>query len=310
MGGKQFVVFLMGPTASGKTRAAIDLHQQMGAEIISVDSAMVYRGMNIGTAKPSAAELAAAPHRLIDFLDPANAYSVAGFRNDALTHIDEIFANGKIPLLVGGTMMYFRSLQYGLSDLPKADAVVRAKLETEAAEYGWEAMHKRLGKIDPDSAARIHPNDPQRIQRALEVYEITGRSMTVLCEENKKESMPHRLIKIALQPEAREVLHERIAVRFQDMLANGFVNEVESLRCRGDLDLSKPSMRSVGYRQIWEYLDGKWTYDEMIDKAVIATRQLAKRQITWLRAEDELHWLDSNDENLTEKVKNLIEGIY
>lgn len=299
-------IFIMGPTASGKTGLGIELVERLDGEIISVDSAMVYKGMNIGTAKPTKEELARAPHRLIDFLDPASAYSAANFRKDAIREANEVFAKGKIPIFVGGTMLYFRALQNGLSNLPQADETIRERLEQEAKEIGWDGMHQRLEQIDPVAAARIHPNDPQRIQRALEVYEITGRPLTQLFAEEEKEVAPFPVVKLALQPDAREKLHKKIEQRFMLMLEQGFVEEVEQLRARGDLDLSKPSMRAVGYRQVWEYLAGDRTYENMIEKGITATRQLAKRQVTWLRAEEKLSWFDSEDTQLIENVLSYV----
>ncbi len=299
-------IFIMGPTASGKTGLGIELVERLNGEIISVDSAMVYKGMNIGTAKPTKEELARAPHRLIDIIDPADAYSAANFREDAVREAEDIFSKGKVPIFVGGTMLYFRALQNGLSNLPQADETIREKLELEAKAIGWDGMHQRLELIDPESAARIHPNDPQRIQRALEVYEITGRPLTQLFAEEEKEAAPFSVVKLALQPDAREKLHKKIEKRFMQMLEQGFVEEVEQLRARGDLDLSKPSMRAVGYRQVWEYLVGDRTYENMIEKGITATRQLAKRQVTWLRAEEKLSWFDSEDAQLIENVLSYI----
>ncbi len=299
-------IFIMGPTASGKTGLGIELVERLNGEIISVDSAMVYKGMNIGTAKPTKEELARAPHRLIDIIDPADAYSAANFREDAVREAEDIFSKGKVPIFVGGTMLYFRALQNGLSNLPQADEAIREKLEQEAKAIGWDGMHQRLEKIDPASAARIHPNDPQRIQRALEVYEITGRPLTQLFAEEEKEAVPFPVVKLALQPDAREKLHKKIEKRFMQMLEQGFIEEVEQLRARGDLDLSKPSMRAVGYRQVWEYLAGDRTYENMIEKGITATRQLAKRQVTWLRAEENLSWFDSEDTQLIENVLSYV----
>lgn len=300
------VIFIMGPTASGKTGLGVELVERLNGEIISVDSAMVYKGMDIGTAKPTKEELARAPHRLIDVLDPAESYSAATFRKDAIREANEIFAKGKVPIFVGGTMLYFRALQNGLSNLPQADDAIRTKLELEASEIGWDGMHQRLEQIDPIAAARIHPNDPQRIQRALEVYEITGRPLTQLFAEEEKEVAPFPVVKLALQPDVREKLHKKIEQRFMLMLEQGFVEEVERLRTRSDLDLSKPSMRAVGYRQVWEYLAGDRTYEKMIEKGITATRQLAKRQITWLRAEEKLTWFDSEDTQLVENVLSYV----
>lgn len=298
-------ILLMGPTASGKTDLAVSLVEHLPLEIVSVDSAMVYRGLDIGTAKPDAELLAWAPHRLIDILDPAESYSAARFRSDALIEMRDILARGKLPLLVGGTMLYFRALQHGLSDLPEADPAVRARLENEAAEGGWSAMHERLCRVDPEAGRRIHPNDPQRIQRALEVYELTGRRWTELCRGGGP-PLPFRPVKLAVAPADRADLHRRIAQRFAAMLEGGFIDEVENLRRRPDLDLSKPSMRAVGYRQIWEYLAGRTDYEEMQRRALAATRQLAKRQFTWLRAEKGVDWFDSLDTAHPRRARELV----
>ncbi|MEW8013607.1 MAG: tRNA (adenosine(37)-N6)-dimethylallyltransferase MiaA [Candidatus Sedimenticola endophacoides] len=285
-------IFLMGPTASGKTDLAIELVRRLPCDIISVDSALIYRGMDIGTAKPSAEELALAPHRLIDICDPAERYSAARFRDDALREMAEITAAGRVPLLVGGTMLYFRALQYGLSRLPEADWAIRARLERDAALHGNAWMHRRLAEVDPAAADRLHPNDPQRVQRALEVYEITGRPLSRLQQSDGTQQLPYRLLKLVRAPAARERLHARIAERFQRMLEQGFRREVEGLLARGDLVPEMPSMRTVGYRQMIHYLLGEWDRATMVEKAVVATRQLAKRQMTWLRSERELWWLD------------------
>lgn len=275
----------MGPTASGKTDVAVSLVENGPFEIISVDSAMVYRGMDIGTAKPDAATLARAPHRLIDFLDPAEPYSAARFRDDAREAIEAIHGAGRIPLLVGGTMLYFRALLRGLADMPDADPAIRARLEGEAAEKGWGALHARLADLDPEAGARIHPNDPQRIQRALEVWERTGRPLTELQREAAVRSCPWPVIRLGLMPYDRRWLHARIARRFEAMMAAGLVAEVEALHARGDLDDSLPAIRAVGYRQVWDYLEGRIGRDEAVRRGIIATRQLAKRQITWMRSE-------------------------
>jgi len=263
-------------------------------EIISVDSALVYRGMTIGTAKPDAGTLRAAPHRLIDIRDPAETYSAAEFRKDALREMEDICRRGNTPLLVGGTMLYFRALEQGLSELPAADAGVREQLEAEAQDKGWAAMHERLAGIDPASAARIHPNDPQRIQRALEVYELTGSSLSELCAAGRNAPPGYRILKIVLAAEDRALLHERIRERFDHMLEQGFLDEVRALHRRGDLNPDLPSMRAVGYRQAWDYLEGKLSADEWVERAVIATRQYAKRQMTWLRSEPDCHRIDSS----------------
>ncbi|MDH3370241.1 MAG: tRNA (adenosine(37)-N6)-dimethylallyltransferase MiaA [Gammaproteobacteria bacterium] len=278
-----FAIFLMGPTAAGKTELALDLHDSFPVEIISVDSSQVYRGMDIGTAKPTPQEQEHAPHRLIDIRDPAESYSAEEFCRDATREMESIVNQGKIPLLVGGTMFYFHALEFGLSDLPSADPDIRESLAAEAARVGWGALHQRLQAVDPESARRIHPNDAQRIQRALEIYEISGQSLSDLASAQPKPPLPYRLIKIALWTEDRSILHARIESRFQAMLELGFIAEVEKLYARGDLQPAMPSLRSVGYRQIWEYLIKKINYSEMTQLALAATRQLAKRQMTWLR---------------------------
>ena len=286
-------IFLMGPTAAGKTALALALHDALPVEIISVDSSQVYRGMDIGTAKPSRDELARAPHRLIDIRDPRQAYSAADFCADALGEMQDITRAGKIPLLVGGTMFYFRALEFGLSDLPSADPEVRARLAEDAATHGWPRMHARLQEADPESAARIHPNDTQRIQRALEIYELTGQSPSALNVAKRRYSFPYRATKIALWPQDRARLHRRIADRFENMLKQGFIDEVEQLTRLDGLSLTMPSMRAVGYRQIWEYLIKKVNYSEMTEQAIAATRQFAKRQITWLRSYPGIRAFDS-----------------
>lgn len=295
------VLFLMGPTASGKTALAVALTQHLPFKIVSVDSALVYRGMDIGTAKPDADTLHLAPHRLIDILDPAEAYSAGRFRADALSEIAAIQAGGHYPLLVGGTMLYFRALERGLAELPVADPAIRVRLNAELAEYGSTVLHARLALCDPAAAARIHVHDSQRIQRALEVYELTGRSLTELCAQSCDELLPFRVVKLILVPMERQILHERIESRFRSMLEQGFVAEVERLRARGDLDLAKPSMRAVGYRQAWEYLEGRLDHEEMAERAIAATRQFAKRQLTWLRAESGASWLNGSQPQLLEQ---------
>lgn len=292
----------MGPTASGKTELAVELVERLPFDIISVDSALVYRGMDIGTAKPDAGILARAPHRLIDILDPAEAYSASRFREDALREMAEITAAGKIPLLVGGTMLYYRALEQGLSRLPQADAATRERIELEAAERGWKALHERLAEVDPVAAQRIHPNDPQRLSRALEVYELTGRPMSELWQESDLQGLPYRLVKIAVAPTDRGDLHERIARRFHLMLEQGLEAEVEVLYRRGDLSPQLPSIRCVGYRQVWQYLDGELSYAQMSEKGIFATRQLAKRQFTWLRSEQKLQWFSTFESKLMEKM--------
>jgi len=279
----KLAICLMGPTASGKTALAMWLRARLPVEIISVDSSQVYRGLDIGTAKPSAEERAQAPHRLIDIRDPAVSYSAAEFRADALREMADIERSGRIPLLVGGTMFYFNSLEYGLSAMPAADPVVRARLGEQAADVGWAAMHVRLREIDPCAAERIKPQDAQRIQRALEIYELSGEGPSALARRAPREPAPWRFLKLALVPHDRFWLHERIAARFSVMLEQGLVEEVEHLRQRTDLHPDLPSIRTVGYRQVWEYLTGTVNYTEMTGKALAATRQLAKRQLTWLR---------------------------
>jgi tRNA dimethylallyltransferase len=301
-------IFVMGPTAAGKTDLALRLFEHLPCELVSVDSALVYRGMDIGTAKPSPELLAHAPHRLIDILDPAQLYSAAGFRADALAAMAEITAAGRIPLLVGGTMLYYRALEYGLSELPAANEEVRARLDAEITAAGLGAAHRRLAEIDPVAAARIHPNDPQRIQRALEVYELTGVSMTDLCADSQRQRLPYSVAKIVISPTDRAVLHKRIECRFHSMLEQGFVDEVVRLRQRGDLNPSMPSMRAVGYRQVWEYLDGNYGYDEMIHKGVVATRQFAKRQLTWLRSDKGGVWFDGESAALFDEVLKYLQN--
>jgi tRNA dimethylallyltransferase len=276
-------IFLMGPTASGKTAAAITLLQHLPVELISVDSAQVFRDMNIGTAKPDAATLAQAPHHLIDIIDPTEVYSAAAFRSDALRLMQEITARGKIPLLVGGTMLYFRALRFGLSDLPQADVAVRAEIEEQAARLGWPAMHAELAKVDPDTAARLKPNDAQRLQRALEIFRVSGQPMSSLLALQEDYQLPYRLIPLALLPSDRKQLHERIATRFNAMLAQGLLDELDELRRRYQLHSEMPSMRCVGYRQAWQYLVGDIDTAAMLEQGIAATRQLAKRQLTWLR---------------------------
>nr|WP_273395821.1 tRNA (adenosine(37)-N6)-dimethylallyltransferase MiaA [Actinobacillus porcinus] len=293
-------IFLMGPTASGKTDLAIQLRQHLPVEVISVDSALIYKGMDIGTAKPDKEELALAPHRLIDILDPAESYSAMNFREDALREMAEISTQGKIPLLVGGTMLYYKALIDGLSPLPNADEKVRSEIEAKAELVGWAELHKALEKIDPVSAARINPNDSQRINRALEVFYLTGKSLTELTEQ-KGESLPYNVLQFAIAPEDRAILHERIELRFHKMMELGFKAEVEKLFARSDLHLDLPSIRCVGYRQMWEHLQGQYDLDEAVYRGICATRQLAKRQITWLRGwKTPITRLDSlkNEQNL------------
>lgn len=289
-------IFLMGPTASGKTAATIALCQQFPVEIISVDSALVYRGMDIGTAKPDAETLRQAPHHLIDLITPLEQYSAAQFVKDALSLMYDATANGRIPVLVGGTMLYFNALQYGLSDLPEADQVIRAEIEQEAARLGWPAMHAQLALIDPPVAAKIQPTDSQRIERALEVYRISGQSMSALRNQSSKSDLPFNILKIALIPSERAVLHKRIADRFQLMLKHGLIEEVQNLLAQyPQLTAECPSMRCVGYRQTLAYLNGEIDFKTLGEQGVFATRQLAKRQLTWLRGMQDVQTLDCLD---------------
>ncbi|CCN50337.1 tRNA dimethylallyltransferase [Vibrio nigripulchritudo MADA3029] len=299
-------LFLMGPTASGKTEIAIRLRQKYPVEIISVDSALIYKGMDIGTAKPDEEEQAKAPHRLIDILDPSESYSAADFRRDALSEMNEIVAAGKIPLLVGGTMLYYKALLEGLSPLPAADPAIRQQIEQDALTLGWSALHDQLKDIDPVSAKRIHPNDPQRLSRALEVYKISGKTLTELTKK-QGDPLPFRVKQFAIAPKERAELHRRIELRFEKMIDAGFEEEVQALYARKDLHPDLPSIRCVGYRQMWDYLDGNCTLDEAVFRGVCATRQLAKRQITWLRSWDDLTWLDS--ENIDEALESMSNAI-
>lgn len=297
MAGRPKAIFLMGPTASGKTALAMSLRQRLPVELISVDSALIYRGMDIGTAKPTAEELALAPHRLLDIRDPLEAYSAADFRRDALAEMADIVSKGRIPLLVGGTMLYFKALLEGLSPLPSADPEVRERIEQTARELGWDTLHRQLCDIDPVAGARIHPNDPQRLSRALEVFFISGKTLTELTK-TAGEALPYDVVQFAIAPASRELLHQRIALRFEQMLASGFEAEARALFARGDLHTDLPSIRCVGYRQMWSYLEGDINYDEMVYRGICATRQLAKRQITWLRGWQNVHWLDSEHPEL------------
>jgi len=299
------VICLMGPTASGKTALAMELYDALPCEIISVDSALVFKGMDIGTAKPTLAEQEKYPHRLIDLIDPADSYSAAEFCKDALQAIDEIRQSGRIPLLVGGTMMYFKSLIDGISPLPEADPNIRQQIELEANEKGWDALHQELAMIDPESAARIHPNDPQRLTRALEVFRITGNTLTQLTAI-KGQRLEGDVLQFAITPKERKTLHERIELRFNQMIEQGFKDEVIKLKARKDLHENLPSIRCVGYRQMWQHLNGDYDFDEMIFKGVCATRQLAKRQLTWLRGWDGLTWLDMEDNNNLQVITSQI----
>lgn len=289
------LICLMGPTASGKTPLAVALVQRLPCEIISVDSAMIYRGMDIGTAKPDNSILKIAPHRLIDIVDPSDHYSAGQFHADALREIESITARGKVPLLVGGTMMYFRALQKGIAVMPPRDAVLRAELQSRADKEGWAALHQSLAAVDPEAGVRIHVSDSQRIQRALEVFMLTGKTITELQKTNTDPLAGYRWLNLAVAPADRTLLHERIEQRFKQMLAQGFIHEVKRLRDRGDLTADMPSIRSVGYRQAWDYFEQRIDYDEMTTLAITATRQLAKRQLTWLRSWPDLHWFDSTD---------------
>jgi len=284
-------LFLMGPTASGKTELALRLVEAFPVAIISVDSVQVYRGLDIGSAKPSADILARVPHRLIDIRDPSEPYSAAEFAADARTAMDEIQAAGQIPLLVGGTGLYFRALVQGLAPLPTADPALRTQLLADGQAQGWPALHQRLANLDPVAAARIHPNDPQRIQRALEVCLLTGRPLSAQQREAVPEPLPYRILRLARAPRDRELLRRRIAERFEQMLVQGLEAEVRQLLARTDLHPGLPSLRSLGYRQMIGYLDGTWTWAQMREQGILATRQFAKRQLTWLRAEPQVHWL-------------------
>ena len=299
-------IFLMGPTASGKTDLAIALTEALPCEIISVDSALIYKGMDIGSAKPEPEVLEKAPHKLVDILDPAEAYSAADFRENALELMADITARGKIPLLVGGTMMYFKVLRDGMAKLPAADELIRQRLFQEAEERGWETLHQRLVEVDPEASQRIKPTDTQRLQRALEVYELTGKPLSEWHREQEDSRLPYNVINLAVSPEDRAVLHERIALRFKLMLDAGFMDEARQLFERGDLDTSMPSVRCVGYRQAWSYLNDEYSYEEMIDKGIIATRQLAKRQLTWLRSWPDVNWLDTLSTDLPSDALKVI----
>lgn len=300
-------IFIMGPTAAGKTDLALELVKRHPLEIISVDSVLVYKGMDIGTAKPSAEILKQFPHHLVDILEPTETYSAGRFRDDALSLMADITSRGKVPLLVGGTMLYFNALQKGMSELPSADPAVRAKLDAEAAEFGLAYLHQRLAEVDPVAAARIHVNDPQRLQRALEVYELTGKSLTELTAA-QGETLPYKVSKIIVAPFDRAVLHQRIANRYREMVDNGFLAEVQKLYQRGDCHPGLPSIRAVGYRQAWAYLNGELDMETSIDKAIIATRQMAKRQITWLRSQDDGVWFDSGQSLPVEEVNHYLKG--
>ncbi|MGZ5006325.1 MAG: tRNA (adenosine(37)-N6)-dimethylallyltransferase MiaA [Methylobacter sp.] len=295
-------IFLMGPTASGKTALSVQLAQALDGEIISVDSALVFKGMDIGTAKPTQEERCGIPHHLIDILDPSESFSTGQFRKQALDLMDDITRRGKIPILAGGTMLYFNVLNSGLAVLPEADPVIRAGLDRDLAQLGKEVLHRRLAEIDPESAARIHPNDPQRVQRALEVYEISGKPLTSYFTESQQQDIPYQRIKLMIAPQDRKILHDIIARRFKRMLKQGFIDEVEALYKRGDLTEKMPSIRAVGYRQVWAYLQGECDFETMTEKAIIATRQLAKRQFTWLRKENDAAVFQTGQSELLIKV--------
>jgi len=295
-------ILIMGPTASGKTAVGMALADRFPVELISVDSAQVFIDMDVGTAKPDPATLARYPHRLIDLITPEESYSAARFRADALTAMAEITAAGKVPVLVGGTMMYYRALLHGLADLPQADAALRAEIDAEAAAEGWPAMHAKLARLDPTTAARLHPTDSQRLQRALEICRLTGRPMSALLAESEKQKPPYDLLQIGLLPSDRAVLHQRIARRFDEMLLAGLADEVRRLRDKYELNLNLPSMRCVGYRQTWEAQEGLIPKRELRDRGVFATRQLAKRQITWLTNSFEAENYDCLDPALTERI--------
>lgn len=293
------VIAIMGPTASGKTGLALDIAAKVESEVISVDSALVYKGMDIGTAKPTQEEQAGVVHHLIDIIDPAQSYSVSQFVNDTNALIGDILARGKVPILAGGTMMYFNALINGISPLPKSDEKIRDEITQQAQRLGWSKLHDELSGVDPISGERIHPNDPQRITRALEVYRSTGKTLTHW-QQQEGEKCPYKIAQFAIAPADRAVLHERIATRFDLMLEQGFENEVVKLYERSDLHEDLPSIRSVGYRQMWQYLDGQLSYAEMRERGIIATRQLAKRQLTWLRGWEQVTWLDTfANDNLT-----------
>ena len=295
-------IFLMGPTASGKTALSVQLAQALNGEIISVDSALVFKGMDIGTAKPTMEERGGIPPHLIDILDPAESFSTGQFRKQALALMDDITRRGKMPILVGGTMLYFNVLNSGLAVLPEADPDIRAKLDQDLEQLGKEALHQRLAEIDPESAARIHPNDPQRVQRALEVYEISGKPLTSFFTEAQAQDIPYQRIKLVIAPEDRAILHGIIARRFKQMLEQGFIDEVAALYRRGDLSEKMPSIRAVGYRQVWSYLQGEYDLESMTEKAIVATRQLAKRQFTWLRRETDAANFQTGRKDLLAKV--------
>lgn len=299
------ILLLLGPTAVGKSDVAIRLAERYPVGLISVDSALVYRGMNIGTAKPEPNLLQRVPHALVDILDPAESYSAARFRQDALNEIRRLHQLGQIPLLVGGTMLYFQVLQQGLSRLPDADPQIRAQLTTRYQQEGLAALHRQLTILDAEAGKRIHPNDKQRIFRALEICLKSGRGVTELYATMRNESLPYRILKVIMAPADRSLLHQRIEARFHAMLEQGFIDEVAKLRQRDDLHLELPAMRAVGYRQVWQHLEGSYSYAEMIQRGIAATRQFAKRQLTWLRPMDDAHWLDSSGANMLDRLMRL-----
>jgi len=296
----------MGPTASGKTGVAVELAKSLPVEIISVDSALVYHDMNIGTAKPDADTLALAPHHLIDIIPPNEAYSAAAFRHDALRLMANITARGNIPLLVGGTMLYFKALREGLSSLPEADAAVRAGLDAEIAQHGIQHLHQQLAQVDAETAARLHPTDTQRIQRAMEVYRLTGQPMSTLLKQKSNSILPYRILPIALIPSDRAVLHQRIATRFKHMLEQGLVDELRALRQHYYLHPNLPSMRCVGYRQAWQFIEGEIDQAQLLETGIAATRQLAKRQLTWLRSMPDIIEIDCLAPDLEQQVRTAI----
>lgn len=295
------VLFLMGPTAAGKTAAAMDLVEQFPFDIVSVDSALVYRGLDIGTAKPSAAELARAPHRLIDIVDPDERYSAGRFRRDAQAAVTDIRATGRVPLLVGGTLLYFRAYSHGLARLPESKPEIRAELDARAARLGWPALHAELAATDPDAASRIHPNDAQRIQRALEVYRVTGQTISTLQRSSQRPNSGETIYRVAWCP-PREALYANCARRLNSMIENGFIDELRGLHRRGDLTSSHPAIRAVGYRQFWQHLDGELSFDAAASQALVATRRLVKRQLTWLRAMPGVVWIDPASPNSADRL--------
>ena len=305
----------MGPTTSGKTAVALEVAARRPVQLVNVDSAQIYRGMDIGTGKPDAETLARYPHALMDILDPAEAYSASDFRTDVLQVIEQCHAEQRIPLLVGGTMLYFKVLRDGLASMPSADPAIRSRIEQRAEAEGWPGVHAWLSDVDPESAARIHPNDPQRLQRALEVYLVSGRTMSDFHRQEASQNsindntLPFNLQFLAICPEDRAVLHDRIAARFREMLSGGLLDEVQALHQRGDLDESLPSIKSVGYRQVWQYLEGQLDYDQMVEKSIIATRQLAKRQLTWLRSWQNLTSLSGSQAQSASEVLKYVDSI-